>query len=151
MSGADAACSLVEEVLSGFGLDPQGARVKTDSIPTWRFKRGSAHVVVSVTDAQDGTSVLRAVAPMMVPPEDADTRARLYEALLTLNAQGLQGVCFALFETGGAHEVVALAERPTAGLDRAEVEHLVRRLSAIADTYDDRLIDQFGGARASHT
>jgi len=42
-----------------------------------------------------------------------------------------------------------VSERPAEGLDPNEVEQMIRHLSAVADTYDDRLVKEFGGKRAS--
>ena len=33
--------------------------------------------------------------------------------------------------------------------DKEEAEQIVRHLAAVADTYDDRLVKEFGGTRAS--
>ena len=48
-----------------------------------------------------------------------------------------------------AHQLDAASERPTHGLDAVEVEQMVHHLAAVADTYDDRLVAEFGGKRAS--
>jgi hypothetical protein len=42
-----------------------------------------------------------------------------------------------------------VSERPAEGLDESECEQIVRHLAAVADTYDDKLVKEFGGARAS--
>jgi hypothetical protein len=44
---------------------------------------------------------------------------------------------------------VLVSERPTHGLSALEVEHVVRHLGAVADTFDDKLVASFGGTRAS--
>jgi hypothetical protein len=45
--------------------------------------------------------------------------------------------------------VVAVSERPLAGLDGEELEQMVTHLGAVADTFDDRLAAEFGVRRAS--
>ena len=42
-------------------------------------------------------------------------------------------------------------DEPAAGLDAEEVEQMIRHLGAVADTYDDRLAQEFGGALPSPT
>jgi hypothetical protein len=79
----------------------------------------------------------------MVPAEG--NREALYKRLLELNASGLANAAFALLND----KVVAVSERPAENLDPGEVEQMVRHLSAVADTYDDRLVKEFGGKRAS--
>jgi hypothetical protein len=64
--------------------------------------------------------------------------------LLELNAAGLANAAFGLME----NRVVAVSERPAAGLDAGEVEQMVMHLSAVADTFDDRLAKEFGALKA---
>ena len=41
------------------------------------------------------------------------------------------------------------ADRSTSGLDRVEVEEMIRRIADYADQYDDALTLEFGGVRHS--
>jgi len=91
------------------------------------------------------TQLLRVAAPVMVPPDDATKRSALYQRLLELNAPGLSNAAFALLEG----KVIAVSERPAKGLGSDEVEQMVRHLSAVADTFDDKLVAEFGGVRGS--
>ena len=72
-------------------------------------------------------------------------RGPLLKRLLELNAGGLANAAFGII----GDRVVAVSERPAEGLDASEIEQMIRHLSAVADTYDDRLVKEFGGKRAS--
>lgn len=155
MSGSslEAASALVEEAIRGFGLDPDKVRAKSSaSDSSWTFRRGSANVVVSVAQRSDGSCNLRVAAPVVIPPDDASKRSALYEHLLRLNGSGLSNAAFGLLSNepaGDSARVIAVSQRPTEGLDKSEVDQMIRHLSAVADTYDDRLVEEFGGKRAS--
>lgn len=138
--------TLVEDVIKKLGLDPTKLRGKaTDDLATWTFTRGSAQVLVTVSKSERGDGAfLRAVSPIMTMPP-ADRLLAFYRRLLELNASGLVNAAFGIVDD----QIVAASERPTVGLDASEVEQIVRHLSAVADTYDDRLVKEFGGKRAS--
>lgn len=135
----------VEATLTKLGLDPKQAIVKdVDNQATYTLLRGSAAVLVTVVHRVEQKAVfLRVASPVMVPAEG--NREALYKRLLELNASGLANAAFALLND----KVVAVSERPAENLDPGEVEQMVRHLSAVADTYDDRLVKEFGGKRAS--
>jgi hypothetical protein len=139
--------TLVEGALVRFGVDPAAVRAKTDpSQASWALKRGSASVLVSVTSRPDqgGEAVfLRVISPVIFVPSGDKTA--LYQFLLELNANGLVNAAFGVL---GEH-VVAVSERPAKGLDESEVEQVIKHTSAVADTYDDRLAQQFGGKRVA--
>ena len=44
-------------------------------------------------------------------------------------------------------EVVIATDRSTLGLDRNEVEEMIRRIGEYADLYDDALTKDYGGVR----
>jgi hypothetical protein len=142
----DTAKKLVEEVLERLGLDP--AKVRGESGPdrtAWSIKRGSASILVSVAKSDRGdTAFLTAVSPIMSLPPDA-ALLPFFRRLLELNGHGLVNAAFGIV----GDRVVVKSERPTAFLDVAEVEQIVLQLSAVADTYDDRLVKEFGGQRMS--
>ncbi len=135
----------VEATLKKLGLDPAKSLVKaTDDQASYTLQRGSASVLVTVVHRQEQNAVfLRVASPVMVPAEDK--REALYKRLLELNAAGLANAAFGLLND----RVVAISERPADNLDPGEVEQMVKHLSAVADTYDDRLVKEFGGKRAS--
>lgn len=144
----EAARKLVQDTIAALGIDPDKVRAKNDANQiAWSLKRGSASVLVSVAEQADAPAHawVRVAASVMIAPTDGAKRSALYERLLELNARGLLNAAFALV----GDRVIAVSERPTAGLDRGEVEQMIKHLSAVADTYDDRLVAEFGGKRAS--
>jgi hypothetical protein len=142
----DTAKRLVEEVVARLGLDPAKVRGENrDDLVTWSIQRGSAVILLSVgkNDRGDAAS-LRAISPIMSLPPD-DKLPAFFRRLLELNGHGLVNAAFGLV----GDRVVVKSERPTAFLDVEEVEQIVLHLSAVADTYDDRLVSEFGGRRAT--
>jgi hypothetical protein len=135
----------VEATLKKLGLDPKQALAKeAENQATYTLLRGSAAVLISVVHrTEDNAVFLRVASPVLVPA--AGNREPLYKHLLELNASGLANAAFGLLND----RIVAVSERPAENLDQAEVEQMVRHLSAVADTYDDRLVKEFGGKRAS--
>ena len=145
---------LVEEALRKLGLSGDLCRaratrtVEGHSQTSWTLKRGSAAILVSLVEratAAGGEVVLRALSPVMKPAKEREAELHLH--LLGLNAAGLGPCAF-----GRVGELVVLvSERPAHGLSALEVEHIVRHLAAVADTFDDKLVAEFGGSRASDT
>lgn len=137
---------LVEATIRKIGLDPATTVVPGGS-PTgiaWTLKRGSASVLVSVNRRDDGATHLRLASPVVTLPSDSAKQGALMRRLLELNAAGLVNAAFGLM----GDRVVAVSERPAAGLDAGEVEQMVMHLSAVADTFDDRLAKEFGAVKA---
>jgi len=135
----------VEATLKRLGLDPAQAKVKdTEDQATYTLMRGSASVLVTVVHrAEQKATFLRIASPVLVMAEG--NREPLYRRLLELNAGGLANAAFGVM----GDKVVVVSERPAENLDSGEVEQMLRHLSAVADTYDDRLTKEFGGKRAS--
>jgi hypothetical protein len=101
--------------------------------------------MVSVVKSDRGdTAHLRAVSPIMSLPSEPNLLP-FFRRLLELNGQGLVNAAFGIL----GDRIVVKSERPTAFLDVAEVEQIILQLSAVADTYDDRLVKEFGGQRVS--
>jgi hypothetical protein len=142
----DAAKRLVEQVIGRLGLDPDKVRTdRRDDRVSWSIQRGSAVILVSVAKSDRGDSAsLQAISPIMSLPPD-DKLLPFFRRLLELNGQGLVNASFGIL----GDRVVVKSERPTAFLDDAEVEQIILHLSAVADTYDDRLVSEFGGRRAT--
>lgn len=137
--------SLLESVVRKLGLDPKKVeRSSDDQHVTFAVKRGSANVVIS-TGSANGARYVRVAAPVLVPPDDADKRAALYQRLLELNAAGLSNAAFGLLDG----RVIVVSERPAVALQEVEVEQMVRHLAAVADTFDDKLVAEFGGVRGA--
>jgi hypothetical protein len=135
----------VEATLTKLGLDPAKSLVKaTDDQASYTLMRGSASVLVTVVHRTEQNAVfLRVASPVMTPADDK--RDALYKRLLEMNAGGLANASFGLLND----KVVVVSERPAEGLDEGEVEQIIKHLSAVADTYDDRLVKEFGGKRAA--
>jgi hypothetical protein len=141
----DAATRLVEDVMGRLGLDAANLRANDGpDVATWTVQRGSATILVSVAKSDLGEAAyFRAISPLMSLP--SGDPLPLFRRLLELNGRGLINASFGIV----GDRVVAKSERPTAFLDAAEVEQIIVHLSAVADTYDDRLVKEFGGQRSS--
>ena len=139
-----ACLEMIEAVLQGFGLDPAASRLAEEGGAAWTFRRGSAHVYVFLSPGEKAENYLQVIAPVMRPSSDS-RRDALFPRLLELNAGELTGAAFGLREG----DVVLTTDRATTGLDRVEVEEMIRRIGASADHYDDLLVTEFGGSRHS--
>ncbi len=141
-----AATGVVEKAIESFGVSADAVRVPGDDTQaTYSLMRGSALTLVSVTEREGTGLVLRVVCPVMTLPAE-DKRLAFFQRLLEINGGAVVGsAAFAL----AGDRVVVVSERPTEGLDAAEATHVIRRASAVADTFDDRLVREFGGERAS--
>jgi CelD/BcsL family acetyltransferase involved in cellulose biosynthesis len=142
----DKAKGIVEAAIRTIGIDPAAATARSGpKHASWTFQRGSAAILVNLTQRkEDDKLYVRVVSPVMTLPDEA-TRGALYVRLLELNGKGLANCGFGLI----GDRVVVVSERPAGGMDEAECEQIIRHLAAVADTYDDRLVQEFGGKRAS--
>jgi hypothetical protein len=144
--------ALVEAAIRTLGVEPSVALAKEgDGQASWSLQRGSAAVLISLASRDSGHAgkvavYLRVISPVMTLPPP-DKREALFKHLLELNAQGLANAAFGLV----GDRVVAVSERPTDDMQGEEVSQMVRHLAAVADTYDDRLVEAFGGEIASET
>ncbi len=140
---------LIEGVIQKLGVDPESASVASEADQaSWTLQRGSAAIVITLLKRSDwrgpGKGVfVRVISPVMKPA--AGSREALYRRLLELNAGGLANAAFGVLN----EQIVAVSERPSDGLDAGELDQMVRHLAAVADTYDDRLVKDFGGKRFS--
>ncbi len=141
------ATKIVEAAIGKLGLDAASLRSPSAGShqKAWALRRGSASVLVTVTRRdEEKRTYLRVAAPVVTLPADAAKRDALMRRLLELNVAGLANAAFGLADD----RVIAVSERPCAGLDAAEVEQIVRHLSAVADTFDDKLEREFGATKA---
>jgi hypothetical protein len=140
--------TLVETAIKKFGVDPTGCRVQAgspDSVAAWTLKRGSASILVTVTrQPEEKVTYLRVASPVVNLPADAGVHLALFRRLLEMNGAGLANAAFGII----GDRVVAVSERPAEGLGPEEVEQTLRHLSAVADTFDDRLAKEFGATKA---
>ncbi len=131
--GMNEARGMVEAAIRTIGLDPATLLTKDSGEGeskqvAWTLKRGSAAVLVMLLRRADVAS-LRVVSPTIVfDPAKKDV---LFPRLLELNAEG--------------------TERPIVDLSEAEVAHAIRLVAGVSDTYDDKLVAEYGGKRASDT
>ena len=140
-SNFNAIASMVEAVLHGRGLNPVTSRIHSEDGPAWGMQQGSAEVYIFLSSGEKGENFIQVVSPVMTP-NDATFHA-LSVRLLELNAHELTGAAFGLRED----EVVITADRSTTGLDRVELEEMIRRVAGYADYYDDILTVEYGGTR----
>jgi anti-sigma factor RsiW len=144
----ETAKTLVEGAIRKLGLDPATCMAPggpQGSVAAWTLKRGSASVLVTVSrHDEENATYLRVASPVVGLPADASVHPALFKKLLEMNGAGLANAAFGLI----GERVVAVSERPAAGLDGEEVEQMIRHLAAVADTFDDRLAREFGAIKA---
>jgi hypothetical protein len=136
---------MIEAVLEGRGLDPKASRIQSAGGPAWGMTQGSAEVYILLTPGGSGENFVQVVSPVMRPAAESLASPQLFRRLLELNATELTGAAFGLRDD----EVVLTADRSTTGLDRVELEEMIRRVARYADHYDDALTEEFGGERHS--
>ena len=136
------ASATIEAVLTKLGLDPKGSKVRDEQANrAWGLLRGSAQVLLMVTQAEGATWV-RVIAPVVKLPT-AEQRPAFFQRLLELNARGMRNASFGLLNDG----VVVVSERPAEGLDQSELEQMLKHVGAVADHYDDLFIQEYGVTR----
>lgn len=136
--------NLVEAHLKEEGLVPEDVKMKSaDGHPAWAFRQGSAsvriHLLPGEKDSEHG--YFQVVAPVIILPDEG--RDRIFERLLSLNADQLWSCAFAIRQD----RVIITADRTTRDLDRSEVVEMIERVAAYADKFDDELVEEFGGTR----
>ena len=134
---------MVEGVLTDRGVDPLKNRISSAAGPAWGFSQGSAEVYIFLTAGGSGDNFIQIVSPVMRPTPETLASPAFFRRLLELNANELTGAAFGLRD----EEVVLTADRSTSGLDRIEVEQMIRQVAEYADHYDDALTLEFGGTR----
>jgi hypothetical protein len=136
---------MVESVLAERGVNPEQSRISSAAGPAWGMTQGSAEVYIFLTASKTGDNFIQVVSPVMKPSAEAMGGGHFLKRLLELNANELTGAAFGLRED----KVVLTTDRSTSGLDRVEVEEMIRRVAEYADHYDDALTNEFGGVRHS--
>jgi hypothetical protein len=136
---------MVESVLAERGVDPEKSRIQSSGGPAWGMTQGSAEVYIFLTSTGNGENFIQVVSPVMRPSKESMGGPVFMKRLLELNANELTGAAFGLRD----EEVVLTADRSTTGLDRVEVDEMIRRIADYADEYDDSLTLEFGGVRHS--
>ncbi|MBI3947716.1 MAG: hypothetical protein HY321_17485 [Armatimonadetes bacterium] len=105
------------------------------------FPAGTIQCTLGIV-ALDDRDLFLVYAPLLDLPSDRDLLLPLYRLLLELNNRFELSI--AKFGLHG-DTVFLSAMRPLDGLDAAEVADIVRWVSNLADTTDERLIAEFGG------
>ena len=130
--------STIAAIIERFGGNAREQRLDENS---WVFRKGSATglVLVKHEPHEPGGGDVLAVCEIMRLPEDG--RERLYRRLLELN-DALCGK--AAFGVNSQDVVLLQAGRKLEQIDPVEIEDLLLRTAALADRYDDALLDEFG-------
>jgi hypothetical protein len=132
--------AMVEAALRELGHVVDRARIASPGAQrAWRFVNGSAEVAITIFEC-DGGWHLRVAAAVLTMDDQVDALA-LYHRLLVLNGETIVGAAFAV---RGPH-VILHCERSTRDLDQSEVDDMLRRVQTYADTWDDKLVAEFGG------
>ncbi|MCA9671566.1 MAG: YbjN domain-containing protein [Myxococcales bacterium] len=142
-----ATVKMVEQVIREIGLDPADNQLATEGGgPAWGLMKGSAEVFIFINPGNPGEpgNFIQVVSPVLKQPEGPQQHA-LYHRLLTLNARELTGAAFGL----KGDTIVLTTDRSTIDLDPSEVKDMILRIGFYADTYDDALVNEFGGRRHS--
>lgn len=137
---------MVESVLGQMGVDTQRSRLPdTEHGPAWGLLCGSAYVYIFLLrSGSSEENFIQVIAPVFKPADVSGSGALLlWRRLLEFNGRVLTGAAFALRDG----EVVVSTDRSTKGLDRVEIEDMIRRIGDYADLYDDLLSREFGGLR----
>jgi hypothetical protein len=144
-SNFNACVHMVESILQGRGLDLGESRIENEEGPAWGLNQGSAEVYIFLSQGERGENYVQVVAPVMTPAPD--TFQQLMLRVLELNANELTGAAFGL----RGSEIVLTSDRSTTGLDRVELEEMIKRVAGYADYYDDILTVEYGGTRHADT
>jgi hypothetical protein len=136
---------MVESVLAARGLNAEKSRIDSPAGPAWGMTHGSAEIYIFLTAGEGGDNFIQVVSPVMRPTAETLRGPHFLRRLLELNASELTGAAFGM----RGDEVVLSTDRSTSGLDKVEVEEMIRRVAEYADHYDDALTLEFGGARHS--
>ncbi len=134
---------MVESVLDARGVDAARSRIENAAGPAWGLTHGSAEIYIFLTNGEGQDNFIQVVSPVMRPTPESLRGPALLRRLLELNASELTGAAFGL----RGDEVVLSTDRSTSGLDKVEVEEMIRRVAEYADFYDDALTLEFGGSK----
>jgi hypothetical protein len=138
MSNIEEIRQTIAGIIERFGGNAREQRLDENS---WVFRKGSATGLVLVKPEPDepgGGDVLAVCEIMRLPGQG---REKIYRRLLELNDALCGKAAFGV----NAEDVVLLqAGRKLEQIDPAEIEDLLLRTAALADRYDDALLDEFG-------
>lgn len=138
MTQIDLVRQAIRKVIDDFGGDSETQRMDDNS---WVFRKGSATGFIMVhEDGQNpGNGDLLVVCEIMRVPVERETD--FYRRLLELNDTLCGKAAFCVNQ----EDVVLLqAGRKLEGIGPSEITDLMLRTAALADRYDDVLLDEFG-------
>ncbi len=134
---AQEAAQIVEKFFRAVNLDPNANRLKLDQGIGWNLSRGSALIYIYIEKVQN-IETIRVVSPMLYLP--TENLLAFYRRCLELNFSTL-GCAFAISKD----VLYAVSERVIQGLDQAEFDNMMAQVGHVADTFDDKLAQEFGG------
>ncbi len=129
---------LIEDILSGLGIDPDRNREETgrDKEYSWLLQRGSAVVYVELLGEEE-EGYFMVDCPILTLP--STNQEGFFRHLLELNDQLVEATL-----TLRGSEVHLLGIRPLRGMDAGEAEEMIDRISGYADNLDNQLSSEFG-------
>ncbi len=133
---------MVEEIIrNDLELDPTQNRIGNmgHDIAMWGLTRGSA-TVYTVLNRVPSTNYIQVFSPIIKITGEANPG--LYLKLLQLNSS--PELCNAAFAVKDSN-VVLKSDRTTNDLSRTELLEMILRVGKLADKYDDKLLEEFGG------
>lgn len=129
--------SMIEEIISSFGVDPAACRTQTTG--QWDLRKGSAPVWIDVWKLQDQDyGYLQMLSPIMEVPVD---NQHLFTKELLETNHNLYGVAFTIKDKWCYLKMI----RELEGLDRSEALAMFNRIGNYADDFDDKLKARYGG------
>ena len=128
----------INEYVQKFGAERDLDLAPLDDDGVTRIQRGSAVVSIHAVPEQ---GVLLLLSKVMDVP--ADNREGLYRRLLELSFLATGDAAFSINKK--SDEVYLRCLRNLEGLSYDEFEDMVHTIATVADTWDDKLKNEFGG------
>ncbi len=130
---------MVERLLDAIGVDPSENRVIAEDVLGWVLPLATGPVYINLRQENPFPTV-SVTAPLLSLP--ANNILPLYRRLLEENME-MVDCSFAVT----ADTVFLVSERPTLGLDDAELKHMVYGLACKAESMTERLAEEFGARK----
>jgi hypothetical protein len=136
VSNKEQVAAHVERILQEAGIRLEEARLNVEGLG-WKFKQGSAEIEIYINN-KDGKEYFQVVSPIMHVPQNG--LVAFYRRLLELNLIHAN-LTFGVF----SDLVYVFNERPLDGLDLGEARDIIAGVALNADSYDNLLVNEFGG------
>jgi hypothetical protein len=137
ISNKEQVATHVERILQDAGIRLEEARINGVDGLGWKFKQGSAEIEIYINN-RNGKEYFQVVSPIMHLPQNG--LLAFYRRLLELNLIHAN-LTFGIF----SDVVYVFNERPLDGLDLAEARDIIAGVALNADSYDNLLVNEFGG------